>query len=66
MEGKRLLIVSFDAVGSEELAYLGDDAYFRRIASGGTIFDKTRSITVSNTYPVHASISTGRMPGMHG
>ncbi len=65
-ERERLLIVSFDAVGSEELRLFGSDSNFRRLFSNGRIYQNLDTIMVSNTYPVHASVSTGRLPCEHG
>ena len=64
--GKKLLLVSFDAVGSDELAVLRDMPNFRRIFAGGSIFPDLKTVFISNTYPVHSSIATGVVPGKHG
>ena len=63
---KKLLLVSFDAVGSDELEVLRGLPNFKRIFSGGTIFPNLKTVFISNTYPVHASIATGVVPGVHG
>lgn len=64
--GKKLLLVSFDAVGSDELSFLRDLPNFRRIFQNGRIFPDLKTTFISNTYPVHASIATGTVPGVHG
>ncbi len=63
---KKLLLVSFDAVGSDELNVLRELPNFKRIFSGGSIFPNLKTVFISNTYPVHASIATGVVPGIHG
>lgn len=64
--GKKLLLVSFDAVGSDELSVLRELPNFRRIFAGGRVFPDLKTVFISNTYPVHASIATGTVPGKHG
>lgn len=65
-EKRKLLVVSFDAVGSEELSLLDNRANIWKLKDKGSLFENTKSIFVSNTYPVHASVSTGRLPEEHG
>ena len=64
--GKKLLFVSFDAVGSDELTVLREMPNFKRIFAGGSIFPDLKTVFISNTYPVHSSIATGVVPGKHG
>lgn len=64
--GKKLLLVSFDAVGSDELMVLREMPNFKRIFAGGSIFPDQKTVFISNTYPVHSSIATGVVPGKHG
>ena len=63
---KKLLLVIFDAVGSDELTILRDLPNFRRIFANGSIFPELKTTFISNTYPVHSSIATGVVPGIHG
>ena len=63
---KKLLLVSFDAVGSDELVRLQEMPNFKRIFANGTVFPGLKTVYISNTYPVHASIATGVVPGVHG
>lgn len=63
---KKLLLVSFDAVGSDELIHLREMPNFKRIFAKGSIFPGLKTVFISNTYPVHASIATGVVPGVHG
>ena len=64
--GKKLLLISFDAVGSYELTLLRKMPNFTRIFAKGSVFPDLKTVFISNTYPVHASISTGIVPGVHG
>lgn len=63
---KKLLLVSFDAVGSDELVRLQEMPNFKRIFAKGSVFPGLKTVFISNTYPVHASIATGVVPGVHG
>ena len=63
---KKVLLVSFDAIGSGDLSLLREMPNFNRIFSRGTIFPNLRTVFISNTYPVHASIATGVVPCRHG
>lgn len=64
---KKLLLVSFDAVGSEcELPVLRTLPNFRRAFQNGSVFTGLRTVFISNTYPIHASIATGVAPARHG
>jgi len=65
-----VLVISFDSVGDKAFEAMADDgenypnvARFRREAywRGGL-----KTVFVSNTYPVHATVSTGRLPRDHG
>ncbi len=64
--GKKLLLVSFDAVGSDELPILKEMPNFRNIFANGSVFPDLKTVFISNTYPVHSSIATGVVPGEHG
>ncbi|MCL2721498.1 MAG: alkaline phosphatase family protein [Treponema sp.] len=65
-----LLVISFDAIGDKAFEEMAQDnknypniAAFKEkaIYCGGV-----KTITVSNTYPVHTTISTGKLPKDHG
>jgi len=65
-----VLVVSFDSVGDKVFETMADDsknypnvAKFKRQAyyRGGV-----KTVFVTNTYPVHATISTGKLPKDHG
>ena len=65
-----VLVISFDAVGDEAFEIMARDsknypniARFKKEAyyQGGV-----KTVFVSNTYPAHASIATGKLPKDHG
>ena len=46
--GKKLLLVSFDAVGSDELTILRELPNFKRIFANGSIFPNLKTVFISN------------------
>jgi predicted AlkP superfamily pyrophosphatase or phosphodiesterase len=62
----KLLLISFDAVGSDELSVLSQLPNFKNLMAHGTVFNEMKTVFVSNTYPVHCSIATGVVPQKHG
>ena len=64
--GKKLLLVSYDTVGSDELPIVRELPNFKRIFGNGSVFPDLKTVFISNTYPVHASIASGTVPGVHG
>lgn len=62
----KLLLISFDALGSDALDEMMTRPVFRRFVENGTIFRDVVGSFVSNTYPIHASIATGKPPRDHG
>lgn len=62
----RLLMISFDAVGDQDLELLLSLPNFPRVSSNGTLKRRVDSIFITNTYPIHASIQTGVLPMKHG
>lgn len=62
----KLLLISFDAVGSDELSIVSKLPNFKKLLTNGTIFKDMKTVFVSNTYPVHSSIATGVVPQIHG
>lgn len=63
---KRVMVISFDAVGREDLDFLKTLPHFGRFLEGAALCDHVRSVYPSLTYPAHTSIVTGRMPKNHG
>ena len=64
--GRPLIMISLDAISDSDINYLLTLPNFRKLASWGLLHRKVDSIFISNTYPVHTSISTGVMPSEHG
>ena len=63
---KKLLIISFDAVGDKEFNRLLQYPNFEAMAGRSAIVHKVKSVFLSNTYPVHTSVVTGVEPVEHG
>ncbi|GHU42955.1 alkaline phosphatase family protein [Clostridia bacterium] len=62
----RLLIISLDAVSSDEFDHLCTYPNTKAFVKDASMNLSVQSVFLSNTYPVHASISTGKMPREHG
>jgi len=62
----RLVMISLDAVSSDDLRTLLELPHFASLRSRGTLVRDVRSVFVSNTYPAHTSIITGMHPAGHG
>lgn len=63
---KRVMIISFDAVGRADLEYMKTLPNFGRFFQGAALCGHVNSTYPSLTYPAHTSIVTGRMPKNHG
>lgn len=63
---KKLCLISFDAVGSDEVPNLLMYPNFSRLAGSGRVFTDLKTVFVSNTNPIHASVATGCVPAEHG
>lgn len=63
---KRVMIISFDAVGRQDLKFLKTLPNFSSLFEGAALCGHVCSTYPSLTYPAHTSIITGRMPGNHG
>lgn len=66
INGKRMIVLSLDAVGSADMEYLLKSPVFREIKENGVYCDNVSSVYPSLTYPAHTSIVTGRWPRNHG
>ncbi len=62
----KLLMVSFDAVGDQDLELLLTLPNFSALCRRGTLVREVSSVVVSNTYPTHTTIQTGVHPRTHG
>lgn len=66
MPVNKLLLISYDAVGDGLFETLFQYPNFQRLAKKAAIVRGAKTVFLSNTYPVHASVATGLPPGRHG
>lgn len=66
MPSKKLVIVSLDAFGTEDLAYALTLPNFKKFRKEAALVEKVTSIYPSLTYMCHTSIVTGQYPKDHG
>lgn len=66
MKTKYLIILSFDAVSSEDVVKLREFKNFKYLIENGSLINNVESIYPTLTYPAHASIITGMYPSGHG
>jgi len=64
--GRKLIVISHDAMVYEDLAYLKKFPTFRMLMEKGSVVKKLRTIYPTVTYPVHTTIMTGVYPDTHG
>ena len=62
----KLIVLSMDAMVTEDLEYLNNKPNFRKLFAHAARVGKVRTIYPSLTYPAHTSIITGCRPGKHG
>lgn len=62
---KRLLIVSYDAVGDTQVERLLEYPHFGALARRAALVRGVDTVFLSNTYPVHCSVATGVQPCVH-
>ncbi len=65
-EQKRMILISLDAMGARDLAFMEALPNFKKIMDAGSICRNVSSVYPSLTYPAHVSIVTGRTPNHHG
>ena len=63
---KRLLVLSFDAMGSKDLEKVKNYPNFKRLLDGASFSNQVQSVSPSLTYPAHTSIITSSWPKTHG
>ncbi len=63
---KRIVIISFDAMGSKDLSFMNSLPNFQKFMNRAAICEHVVSVYPSVTYPAHTSIITGRTPNNHG
>lgn len=64
-----LLVISFDGISDtvfEEMAQSGQFPSISRFKGNSTYVGGVKTVFVSNTYPIHTSVSTGKLPKDHG
>lgn len=61
-----MLVLSWDAVGSEDLDFLKTMPHFRSLLERAACCERVKSVCPSLTYPAHTAIVTGREPGRSG
>lgn len=66
MKSKYLIVVSFDAVSSQDLKELSNLPNFRNVIERGACIQNVESVYPTLTYPAHATIITGKYPKNHG
>jgi len=66
MKQQKLIVVSLDALFSEDLAYLAKKPTFGHILENCALVENLRSIYPTLTYPCHATMATGCLPAKHG
>lgn len=66
MDNKYMIIISFDAVSSDDLKILKTLPNFKELINNGSLIENVQSIYPTLTYPAHATIVTGKYPKNHG
>ena len=66
MESKYLIVISFDAVSSEDIDKLEKLDNFKYLMDNGSVIKNVESVYPTLTYPAHATIMTGMYPKNHG
>lgn len=62
---KKLIVISADALVTEDLSYLYTLPNYQKYLSGGCQVEKVRSIYPTITYPCHTTMITGVYPDKH-
>lgn len=62
----KLLIISYDAVGDNQFTELMRYPNFNRLVEQSAVVRQVKSVFLTNTYPVHTSVVTGKHPYEHG
>lgn len=66
MGTKYLIVISFDAVSSDDIEILKTLPNFSRLIDNGSLIKEVETVYPSLTYPAHTTIVTGRYPCNHG
>ncbi len=63
---KKLIVFSADAMVWEDVAYFRTLPNFKKYLEGGCAVEGVESVYPTNTYPCHATMTTGVYPDRHG
>lgn len=66
MSSKYVVVISFDAVSSEDIEILKQMKNFKNLIENGALIKNVESVYPSLTYPAHTTIVTGKYPNQHG
>ncbi len=66
MKKKKLLLISLDALSCTDFACIKKLPNFSKLIAEGAYCEHETSVYPSLTFPCHASIATGCVPGSHG
>ncbi len=66
MKEKHLIVISVDALVTEDLSDLSELPNLRKLIEGGSFTKKVTTIYPALTHPIHASIITGQPAGVTG
>ena len=66
MRGKKMIVLSADALVHEDIAELREMPNFRKYLAGGSSIERVKSIYPTITYPCHTTMATGCWPDRHG
>ena len=64
--GTKLIIISMDAMISEDIRVLSKHRVFQEILENGALVREVRSIYPTLTYPCHSTMVSGNLPDRHG
>ncbi len=62
MKKRKLVLLSLDAMITEDVEYLSDRPLVKKILEEGVWIKRLRTVYPANTYPCHASMITGAYP----
>lgn len=66
MSEQKLIVISFDALIYEDIAYLKNKPNFSWLLENGAYVKRVKSIYPTLTYPCHTTMITGCWPDKHG
>lgn len=63
---EKIVILSLDGMGTDDYRVIEDTEGFKYLKENGSFCENVRTVYPSLTYPIHASIVTGKLPRNHG